>query len=76
MDKLKEKWDIIASITKDILLDRYYKTCKRKADEFPTNSSYHLWCKEFKGNLEDVIQTWNFINWLYWFKRGNRSNKW
>lgn len=56
MDKLKEKWDIIASITKDILLDRYYKTCKRKADEFPTNSSYHLWCKEFKGNLEDVFK--------------------
>lgn len=56
MDKLMSAWDEIASITKDILLDRYYKTCKRDADDFPTNSSYHLWCEDFKGNLEEVFK--------------------
>ena len=56
MDKLMNAWDEIASITKDILLDRYYKTCKRDGDDFPTNSSYHLWCEDFKGNLEEVFK--------------------
>ena len=56
MDKLMNAWDEIACITKDILLDRYYKTCKRDADDFPTNSSYHLWCEDFKGNLEEVFK--------------------
>ena len=56
MDKLMSAWDEIACITKDILLDRYYKTCKRDADDFPTNSSYHLWCEDFKGNLEEVFK--------------------
>ena len=56
MDKLMNAWDEIASITKDILLDRYYKTCKRDTDDFPTNSSYHLWCEDFKGNLEEVFK--------------------
>ena len=56
MDKLMNAWDVIASTTKDILLDRYYKTCKRNADDFPTNSSYHLWCEDFKGNLEEVFK--------------------
>lgn len=56
MDKLMNAWDEIASTTKDILLDRYYKTCKRNADDFPTNSSYHLWCEDFKGNLEEVFK--------------------
>lgn len=56
MDKLMSAWDEIASTTKDILLDRYYKTCKRNADDFPTNSSYHLWCEDFKGNLEEVFK--------------------
>ena len=56
MDKLISAWDEIASTTKDILLDRYYKTCKRNADDFPTNSSYHLWCEDFKGNLEEVFK--------------------
>ena len=56
MDKLTSAWDEIASTTKDILLDRYYKTCKRNADDFPTNSSYHLWCEDFKGNLEEAFK--------------------
>ena len=56
MEKLMSAWDEIASTTKDILLDRYYKTCKRNADDFPTNSSHHLWCEDFKGNLEEVFK--------------------
>lgn len=56
MEKLICAWDDIASITKDILLDRYYKTCKRNAEDFPTNSSYHLWCEDFTGNLENVFK--------------------
>lgn len=56
MDKLMSAWDEIASTTKDILLDRYHKTCKRNADDFPTNSRYHLWCEDFKGNLEEVFK--------------------
>jgi anaerobic ribonucleoside-triphosphate reductase len=52
----QSKWDEIAKIVKDILLDRYYKLCKRKADDFPTNSSYHLWCVDFKENLEEVFK--------------------
>lgn len=53
---LQKKWDEVATITKDILLDRYHKVCKRNSDEFPTNSSYHLWCEDFKGNLEEVFK--------------------
>lgn len=52
----QSKWDEIAKIVKDILLDRYYKLCKRNADDFPTNSSYHLWCVDFKENLEEVFK--------------------
>ncbi len=53
---LRNKWDQVAMITKDILLDRYHKVCQRQADDFPTNSSYHLWCQDFKGNLEEVFK--------------------
>ena len=55
-DLLQLKWDEIAKVVKDILLDRYYKVCKRTADDFPTNSSYHLWCEDFKGDLEEVFK--------------------
>lgn len=56
MDKLMALWDDVASTTKDILLDRYYKTCKKTVDDFPTNSQYHLWCDTFDGNLENVFK--------------------
>lgn len=55
-DLLKSKWDEVARVTKDILLDRYHKVCKRTPDDFPTNSSYHLWCEDFKGDLEEVFK--------------------
>jgi ribonucleoside-triphosphate reductase len=58
MDLLKKEWDKVASSTKDILLDRYHKVCSRKYDDFPTNNTYHLWCKDFKGkeDLEDIFK--------------------
>lgn len=58
MDLFIKKWDEVARVTKDILLDRYNKVCKRTFDDFPTNSTYHLWCEDFKdkNNLEDVFK--------------------
>lgn len=56
MEKLEQLWDQVANTTKDILLDRYHKTCKRNADDFPTNSTYHLWCEDFNGDLEKVFK--------------------
>jgi ribonucleoside-triphosphate reductase (formate) len=58
MDLLIKKWDDIAIITKDILLDRYKKVCNRSIDDFPTNNSYHLWCENFKNkkNLEEIFK--------------------
>lgn len=53
---LKTKWNKLASITKDILIDRFNKVCNRQPDEFPTNSTYHLWCKDFNGNLKEVFK--------------------
>lgn len=53
---LKNKWDEIAKVVKDILLDRYYKICKRTREDFPTNSAYHLWKVDFNDNLEEVFK--------------------
>lgn len=52
----KNMWMNVVSITKDILIDRYHKVCQKKSEDFPTNSSYHLWCEDFKDNLEDVFK--------------------
>ena len=49
-------WDSVATLTKDILLDRYYRVCRNSKDDFPTNCSYHLWCKDFEGSLEEVFK--------------------
>lgn len=58
MEFLMKKWDEVAIITKDILLDRFKKVCNHNADDFPTNSSYHLWCEDFKGKktLEEIFK--------------------
>ncbi len=51
------KWDDIASIVKDILLDRYHKLCRLKKEMFPTNLEVKLWCESFNtDNLEDVFK--------------------
>lgn len=58
MELFTKKWDEVASVTKDILLDRYHKVCRHSADDFPANSSYHLWREDFKGkeNLEEIFK--------------------
>ena len=58
MDMLYNDWLKVASATKDILLDRYHKICKRKPDDFPTNSAYHLWMKDFNKvkSLEEIFK--------------------
>lgn len=56
IDLLKKEWTKIASTTKDILIDRYHKVCKKMVEDFPTNSNYHLWCEDFKGDLENVFK--------------------
>ena len=53
---LQNKWDEIAKFVKEILLDRYYKICKKTKEDFPTNSTYHLWNVDFKDNLEEVFK--------------------
>lgn len=46
----KKRWLKVASVTKDILIDRYEKTLKSDIELFPTNREYKLWCK----NINDV----------------------
>jgi len=41
------KWDEIAGITKDILLDRFHKVCHRNGEDFPINQKHHLWKEDF-----------------------------
>ena len=42
-----EKWDSVARTVKDILLDRFEKTCRRTSEDFPTNAAHHLWVEDF-----------------------------
>ena len=46
----KEKWIRVAEITKDILIDRFNKTCTSDISLFPTNQEYKLWCE----NINEV----------------------
>lgn len=51
------KWDTLATLVKDILLDRFYKLCKNTKDNFPTNMSYQLWCEDFVSkDLFDIFK--------------------
>lgn len=45
--KFIDKWDSVAKITKDILLDRFNKVCARTAEDFPINKKHHLWVEDF-----------------------------
>ena len=47
-----ENWNRIAAITKEILLDRYYKVCSRKLSDFPINTKHNLWLREFDDCAE------------------------
>lgn len=54
---LKKKWIAVADVATDILLDRFYKTCKSDKDLFPTNLEYNLWCENFNANtLSDIFK--------------------
>lgn len=48
----------ISENVKDLLLDRYYKTCKLEPDDFPTNQRYNLMYKNMNEvtTLEEVFQ--------------------
>lgn len=43
IELFKQKWLSVASTTKDILLDRFYKTCEADISMFPTNQEHKLW---------------------------------
>ena len=47
-----DKWDKVAKVTKDILLDRFNKVCSRTSEDFPINKKHHLWIEDF----DDVRQ--------------------
>lgn len=54
---LKSRWLEIASLTKDILIDRYEKTCNGDIELFPTNSKYKLFCEDInKGGLREAFK--------------------
>ena len=55
IELFRHKWDEVAQITKDILLDRYYKTCERLPSDFPINQKHHLWKEDFT-KTEDVFK--------------------
>lgn len=46
LECFKEKWHYIAELTKDILLDRFEKTCEADIDLFPTICEYKLTCED------------------------------
>ena len=54
----KEKWQKIADEVKDILFDRYYKTCKLDADDFSTNLLYNLRIMDISkvDSMEEVFK--------------------
>lgn len=55
--EFKQKWLKIASITKDILLDRFEKLSKLDISDFPTNIKNNLWCVDFREkNLRDIFK--------------------
>lgn len=45
--KFIDKWDSVAKVTKDILLDRFEKVCARTSEDFPINKKHHLWIEDF-----------------------------
>ncbi len=49
----KEKWREIADGVKDLLFDRFFKTCELDPDDFPTNQKYKLLFKDL-NDLETL----------------------
>ena len=53
----KNKWIKIAETTKEILIDRFYKTCASDISLFPTNQAYRLWCADINEvGLEEAFK--------------------
>jgi len=53
----KQRWLNIAEITKDILLDRFEKTCNSDIELFPTNAKYKLTCEDIcKVGLKETFK--------------------
>jgi ribonucleoside-triphosphate reductase len=66
MKLFKNKWHHVAELTKDILLDRYEKTCESDIDLFPTISEYKLTCEDInevglRGNFKHGTLSLGFI---------------
>ncbi|MBR1676234.1 MAG: anaerobic ribonucleoside-triphosphate reductase [Clostridia bacterium] len=55
IQKFKLKWDKVAGIAKDILLDRFNKVCARSVSDFPINCKHNLWLKKF-DNVKEVFK--------------------
>ncbi len=58
LELYEKKWKKLADIVKDQLFDRFYKICKLKCDDFPTNQQYKLIFKDITklDNLEDYFK--------------------
>ena len=48
--RVKEKWISVADTVTEILLDRFYKTCRQDVELFPTLKQYNLVCE----NINEV----------------------
>ncbi len=57
IEKAKQKWRDIAEITKDILLDRFEKTCETKKDIFPYLQKNNFCLLDFNDReLKDIFK--------------------
>lgn len=54
--RFQKKWDDVASVVKEILLDRYAKVCRYGKEKFTVNVGHRLWCEDFKEDLNLVFR--------------------
>jgi anaerobic ribonucleoside-triphosphate reductase len=54
----KAKWSEVADTVKDLLLDRYYKTCKNNPDDFPCNLQFNLQLTDLSkvASMEEIFK--------------------
>lgn len=50
------KWDKIANLVKDILLDRFNKVCLSNKNNYQYNMKYKLWCEDFNKPLKEIYK--------------------
>jgi ribonucleoside-triphosphate reductase len=57
-DIFKSKWQSVADVVVDILLDRYHKLLKASKEDFPTVAKYSFWCEDIADadSLGDVFK--------------------